>query len=79
MKPSRRRRGLLSVIAVLPLIAMAWLGAAPAAADPAPTPADAAPARPATSYSADPLPTAQMSMSVSRPASRIVRAKASLP
>ncbi len=63
MKPSRRRRGLLSAIAVLPLVAVAWLGVAPAAADPAPAPApaDAAPAeRPATSYSADPLPTAQI-------------------
>ena len=42
---------------------MVWLGAAPAAADPDPAPADAAPAaagRPATSYSADPLPTAQI-------------------
>ena len=58
MKPSRRRRGLLSAIAVLPLVAMAWLGAAPAAADPDPAPAAAG--RPATSYSADPLPTAQI-------------------
>lgn len=59
MKLRHRCRGLLSAIAVLPLIAVSWLGAAPAAAAPAPAEPEAA-ARPASTYSADALPTAQI-------------------